>query len=71
MKDYNDAVKTFEEIISLHQRLTYDQANWYLGLTYLKINKRHKAEEYLIKVKSDSCLFSRQANELLNKIKKN
>jgi hypothetical protein len=71
MRKYNEAIKTFEAVISLHQHITYDQANWYLGLTYLKMNRRFKASEYLLRVKSDSCLFSRQANEILNKIKQN
>jgi tetratricopeptide (TPR) repeat protein len=71
MKKYNDAVKTFEAIISMHHQLTFCQANWYLGLTYLKMNKRSKAKECFLKVRSDSCLFTKQANEVLNKIKQN
>jgi hypothetical protein len=68
MREYNNAVKTFESILSAHHYLTYSQANWYLGLTYLKMNRRNKAKEYLLKVKSDSCLFTRQAIEILDKL---
>jgi tetratricopeptide (TPR) repeat protein len=68
MKEYNNAVKTFESIISAHHYITYSQANWYMGLTYLKMNRRNKATEYLVKVKSDSCLFTRQAIEILDKL---
>jgi tetratricopeptide (TPR) repeat protein len=69
LKQYDEAIKTFEGVISLHQYLTFDQANWYMALTYLKMNRRLKATEYLQRVKSDSCLFSKQAIEILNKIK--
>jgi len=68
MKRYKEAINTFKYVISQHQHLTFDQANWYLGLTYLKLNKSHDAKDYFLKVKSDSSQFSKQAIELLNKM---
>lgn len=71
MKQYSIAINTFESIVSLHQHLTYDQANWYLGLTFLKIDKKFDASECLLRVKSDSGQFAKQANEILKKISQN
>ena len=68
IKKYDNAIKTFETIIKLNQKLTNDQAAWYLGLTYLKLNRRSRATEYLMRIEADSCLYSKQAREILRKL---
>ncbi len=69
MKQYENAIRIFEDIISKDQNFTYNQARWFLGLTYLKLNKRSKATEQLIILQSDSCLYTKQAIEILKKLK--
>jgi len=68
---YPDAIRIFENLITKRQELTYTQARWFLGLSYLKLNKRGKAGEQLIILKADSGLYTKQAREILNSLKQN
>jgi tetratricopeptide (TPR) repeat protein len=71
LKQYSNAIKIFETLLSKDQNLTNHQARWYLGLSYIKLNKRTKATEQLNILQADSGLYTYQALEILNKLKQN
>jgi TolA-binding protein len=70
MGKYSNAVTTFETVANLPLHLTTNQAYWYLGLTYLRLNDKEKAKDFLVRIRPDSTSYpySRMAEEILRKL---
>ena len=63
------AIIHFEKVLSLGKNNFKDQAEWYLGLTYLKINDFEKAGLIFGKIASKDHAYRQQSLELLEQIK--
>jgi tetratricopeptide (TPR) repeat protein len=69
-KNYNNAIKAFNTIITQNDNLYIEHAEWYSGLCYLKINQRDKAIDQFVVVASNPDNFHRQeAKDILAKLK--
>jgi tetratricopeptide (TPR) repeat protein len=68
-KNYNNAIKAFNTIISQNDNLYIEHAEWYLGLCYLKNNQKDKAIAQFSDVASNPENFHRQeAKNILDKL---
>ena len=65
------AEKSFETVIEQKDNLYVDQANWYLGLCYLKMNNLEDAEKQFDMIASDDRSYKQaMAKKILKKLDK-
>jgi tetratricopeptide (TPR) repeat protein len=63
------AEKSFETVIKQKDNLYVDQANWYLGLCYLKMNDLDKAEHQFEQIAADErAIMQGNAKKILKKL---
>lgn len=67
MDQSESAVADFEEVISGNS-LLHDQAEWYLGLAYLKNNQKKEAADLFFAIAGKDTEYSEKANTIVNKI---
>lgn len=68
LNDYDKAIQVLEPIAGMPDGITSNQANWYLGLTFLKMHNISRAKIYFGKVTSDSCSYSTKATDIIKKL---
>jgi len=68
LKNYQEAERSFQFIINHKRNLFYEQAEWYLALTYLKTDKVTQAKEILSQMSQKDSPFSEQSLEILEKL---
>jgi len=69
-ENYSEAQKAFQSIISDHENLYVEHAEWYLGLTYLKNNQITEAKNQFSKISKDAeNIHQKAASRLLARLK--
>ena len=72
IKDYNSAIALFNSIISNGQNLYVENAQWYLGLSYLAKDDISSAEKIFIEIaENPDHYYNQQAKSILEKLNKN
>jgi len=66
---YLKASKSFNSVIKQNDNLFIEQAEWYLGLCYLKTNKIALAESIFRKISSGNSFYKDKAGSLLQNLK--
>ncbi|MCD4746317.1 MAG: tetratricopeptide repeat protein, partial [Bacteroidales bacterium] len=69
LENYNEAINLFQYIINHNNNLFVQQAEWYLGLCYLKTHQNEKAIEIFKKIKKDdNSYYKKNVNKILKYI---
>jgi len=72
IKDYSESVSLFGDIIKEGNTLYKDNAEWYLGLSYLVTDKTEKArEQFEMIAENEDHDFNKDAKSILQKMAKN
>jgi hypothetical protein len=66
--NFHEAEKSFQTIINNNNICYIQQAEWYLGLCYLKADKSKKAKKQFNKIVSRQGFYENKAKEILNKL---
>ena len=66
--NFSEAKKSFQTIINNNDIYYIQQAEWYLGLCYLKAGKTKKAKKQFRKIVSCQGFYENKAKEILNKL---
>jgi tetratricopeptide (TPR) repeat protein len=66
---YLKASKSFSSVIRQNDNLFIEQAEWYLGLCYLKINKTSSAKAIFTKIADSKSFYQDKANSLIKNLK--
>lgn len=69
LEKYNDARKSFNQIIDNNYILYLEQAEWYLAFCYLMTNERDKAIEQFAMIENRKGYYQKQARKILRHIK--
>ncbi len=70
IQKYREADKSLSKVIEQNDNLYIEQAEWYLGFCYLKLNENEKAREQFAKLASKYGYYQKGAKKILRKIKK-
>jgi len=65
INEYQQAGKSFKNVIKNKQSLYFDQAEWYLGFCYLKTGNREKAKEQFMKIASSKSYYRDKAKKII------
>ena len=68
MQEFYKAIALLQPIASGSDALVTDQANWYLGLVFLKTGKRAAAKQCFTNLVQDSSSYAGRAAEILRKL---
>lgn len=68
LKDYQQAVQSFDFVLRNQHNLFIEQAQWYISLTYLKLGDVQKAEAMLTKISGSESPFAFRSGEILKKL---
>lgn len=68
LKQYSEAIESFEFIINDNDNLFVEQAKWYLGLIYLMNNQKNQAIDQFERISYSSSFYSNKAKEILKYI---
>lgn len=66
--DFDKASTKFEYIIEHNDNLFIDQAQWYLGLCYLRTDKQKQAVEAFTKIAEQSGVYKTKAQKILHEL---
>ncbi len=66
--NFSEAKKSFQTIINNNDIYYIQQAEWYLGLCYLKAGKTKKTKKQFRKIVSCQGFYENKAKEILNKL---
>ncbi len=66
---YPEAKRSFGIVIGNNNNLFIDQAEWYLAFCYLRTNEREKARQQFEAIKQENGIYSKEAKNILSKIK--
>lgn len=66
--DYTDAVQSYKKVISESDNLFIEQADWYLGFCYLKMNQHNKAIDQFRKISRGKGYYAQKSNSILKKL---
>ncbi len=69
LEKYEQAEAKFVEIINDKDNLLIDQAEWNLGLCYLKSGELLKADDVFRKISADNTIYSKDAKTILQQMK--
>ncbi len=69
LEKYNDARKSFNQIINNNYILYLEQAEWYLAFCYLMTNETDKAREQFAMIENRRGFYHKQARKILRHIK--
>ncbi|MDN5201817.1 hypothetical protein QQ008_10600 [Fulvivirgaceae bacterium BMA10] len=67
LKNYEFAIVDLEMMINLHDFNYSEPAKWYLGLLYLKENRKSDAKRILLDIKNKNARYAQKAVEVLKK----
>ncbi len=70
IQKYREADKSLSKVIEQNDNLYIEQAEWYLGFCYLKLNENEKAREQFAKLASKYGYYQKGARKILRKIRK-
>ncbi len=70
IKEYQKADKSLSRVIEQNDNLYIEQARWYLGFCYLKLEEADKAREQFGKLAENKGYYQKQARKILKKIGK-
>ena len=70
IQKYRKADKSLSKVIEQNDNLYIEQAEWYLGFCYLKLNENEKAREQFAKLASKYGYYQKDARKILRKIRK-
>jgi len=65
---YDEAIRSFTNVIVQGDNLFVEQSEWYIGLCYLNRNEREKAIRQLRKISQSKGFYQQQAKALLSKL---
>ena len=65
LKQFDQAIVEFEEIIKQKDNLFIDQAEWNLGLCYVITNNTGQAKEVLTRITNSNTIYNIRAQQLL------
>jgi tetratricopeptide (TPR) repeat protein len=65
LKQYDQAIEKFKNIIDQKDNLFIDQAEWNLGLCYIAINNTNQAKQTLAKITNSNTIYNIRAQQLL------
>lgn len=65
LKQYDQAIVAFKEIINQKDNLFIDQAEWNLGLCYIITNNTDQAKEVLTQITNSNTIYNIRAQQLL------
>jgi TolA-binding protein len=68
LNEYDAAIEQFTSISEKWESPFSYHLEWYLALSYLKSNRREKAKELLIQIKSKNRYYKTKAEEILEKL---
>ena len=66
--EYNNAIKSFNEVVKHGDNLLVEQSEWYIGLCYLRIEEREKAKVQLKSIVSRNGFYREQSSKLLKQL---
>ena len=69
MNKPNEAIKSLEVVVKNENSEVLAEAEWYLGLAYLKANDLDNARKQFTKVSEKYPFYKKKADEIINKIK--
>lgn len=69
INDLNNAINSFKQLSLDTKSIFYRDAQWYLALCYLKVEKKEKAKLILRQIAFSRSPYNRKANEILNRMK--
>ena len=67
--EYQNAKNSFSKVIEHNDNLYIEQAKWYLGFCYLKIEEKDKAIMQFKEIAKSDSYFSEKANKILKKLR--
>jgi hypothetical protein len=70
LEKFELAETPFIEIIDNKDNLFVDQAEWNLGLCYLRSGKAMKAENLFVRISRGNTVYKKNANQILRKLNK-
>ncbi|MCB2208524.1 MAG: tetratricopeptide repeat protein [Bacteroidetes bacterium] len=65
LKQYDQAIIKFKDIIDQKDNLFIDQAEWNLGLCYVATNNTNQAKQLLTKITNSNTIYNIRAQQLL------
>lgn len=68
-KQYNEAKKSFTNVIDDNNNLFIESARWYLALCYVKTEENVRASQLLVSIRNDGGIYSKDAKKVLRKLK--
>ncbi len=68
LEKFEKAEPPFIEIIDDKDNLFVDQAEWNLGLCYLRSGKTTKAEDLFVRISAGNTIYNKNADQILHKI---
>lgn len=68
LENYEDAINSFDRVISDNDNLFVEQAEWYRGLIFLMNNQKKEAIDQFDKIASSESYYSGQAEDILQYI---
>ena len=69
LKEYKEASTSFKKVIDQKDNLFIEDAEWYLGLCYIKTKETEKAVKQFTKIARGNSIKNEEARKILKKIK--
>ncbi len=69
LNEFEDAIKTFEYMLTQPYSYYQEYAKWYIALCYIKINKNDTARLVLEDIAADTGFFSEKEKKVLRKLR--
>lgn len=66
--EYNNAISSFNDVVKQADNLLVEQAEWYIGLCYLRIEEREKALAQFRSIVSRNGFYREQSSKLLKQL---
>lgn len=67
-KQYEQAVKAFQHLLTMENTALTQDARWYLALTYLKMEKKEDATRLLQEITAGKSIYVRDAKKILEEL---
>jgi tetratricopeptide (TPR) repeat protein len=67
--EYQKAIASYQKVLSHNDNLFMEQSTWYMALCYLKTKNKKEAETLLSSIEKQNGFFSKNAKDILKKIK--
>ncbi len=66
--EYKNAISSFNDVVQQGDNLLVEQAEWYIGLCYLRIEEREKARAQFRSIVSKNGFYSKQSSKILKQL---